>query len=549
MKGSPSKTGYKWWETDDKTKRLYTELLAEKIAKSPKKSTLTRSASSCSDLRSRLEALEGKGTPPTSPVKRASSIRSLTSPEETNTVVQHSPRKYTFETVTMDTLAKYEYIKSPKKKPLGTKEPSSSSSLSSLSLSSSPVPSTSGSDEEYEKKGFAWKTYEVNRSPGTSSREDGSERNEIKPWKFRDNDKNAREQERWSFTSKGKTNEDKAPTTPTRGSLPPKATPKESDKWTPNPMFMLMTSSSKPELKSFGGKTNNEGTGSPTLSTRKERISKVSSKLDEVPEYGSSSSGDNMDDCGDRSSGNRVMERTFAHGREEKSSYSNPRNLTKTTSKATMGVVPKSTQDTNTKAKETTRDFKVSKYHKPTDDQQVNDKTSQQNPTEEELDVNQITKKFQALCEEVEQLEFKMFEFSNDIHKLKLSIGIKDKDGVEKELESPKHHYSYAFTLAAGKDLLSDRVTARALLMRQYSSPTKSPRNIAKLLRDTGLDKEMTEADACKTKALEEELRKINVKDLTDDEIQHILRNAKAKYIENPNYLENTAFGRNSKKG
>lgn len=55
--------------------------------------------------------------------------------------------------------------------------------------------------------------------------------------------------------------------------------------------------------------------------------------------------------------------------------------------------------------------------------------------------------------------------------------------------------------------------------------------------------------DAKKTKVLEEELRKINEKDLTDDEIQDVLRNAKAKYIDRPNYLEDIGFGNSRKKG
>lgn len=475
MTSSPSKSSYKWWETDDKTKRLYTELLAEKIAKSPKKSAskLTRSASSCTDLRSRLEALEGKGNPQGSPVKRASSIRSLTSLDEIGSTPQ-SPRKYTFETVTMDTLEKYEYIKSPKKKSLSSSP--SSTSLSSLS-SSSPAPS-SGSDEEYDKKVSSWRT------SSSSSRE--SDRSDSKPWMFKGNDKNTKEQERWSYLTKGGNNErDKTPTTPTKGGLASKSTSKESDKWKPNPMFMLMTSSSKPEFKSFGGKTY-DATGSPI----RKKIS--ASKLSEVPEYGSLSSSEDSSDSG------RATGRSYTRAREE--TQSKP--TTSYQRNDLIGLKEARKNNDNTAAAKEAMDL-------PNNTKQAT-KNLSSSGDEDELDINQITKKFQALCETVEQLEFKMFEFSNDIQKLKHSIGIKEKDdGNLIEIGSPKHHFRHGFTLAAGKDLLAERATARALLMRQYSSPSKSPRNISKLMKDTGIDKEMAEVDANKTKALEEELRKV----------------------------------------
>lgn len=482
MASSPAKPSYKWWESDDKTKRLYTELLAEKIAKSPKKSgsTLVRSASSCSDLRSRLEALEGKGTPPASPVKRSTSIRSLTSLEETGSI-QQSPRKYTFETVTMDTLAKYEYIKSPKKKPLGSTPSLSSTSLSSLSSSPSPAPS-SGSDEEYDKKIANWKTYE--RSSSSSSKEDDSPRNITKSWSFQGYDKNARDQERWNSLGKGKSNDrDKNPTTPTRGGLPPKSTPQDPDKRKSSPMFMLMTSSSKPELKSFGGKSYDTGTGSPA---RKER---QYSKLTEVPEYGSSSSGESLDDrSSDSSDSGRATERAISRGKGDRA-YRTPK------SERDCLVTVKESDNNNNMSVNDTKAIQNNNSNKAT-----SKAPKPVQSDEEEMDINQISKKFQALCEEVEQLEFKMSEFASDIQKLKRSIGIKDKEGVNTEIGSPKHHFRHAFTLAAGKDLLSERATARALLMRQYSSPTKSPRNISKLLKDTGIDKEMAEVSITKSR-------------------------------------------------
>lgn len=498
MTSSPSKPSYKWWESDDKTKRLYTELLAEKIAKSPKKSasTLMKSASSCSDLRSRLEALEGKGTPPGSPVKRSSSIRSLTSSDKINSA-QQSPKKYTFETVTMDTLAKYEYIKSPKKKALGSMSSPLSSSASTSSLSSlsspSPGPPSSGSDEEYDKKISSWRMYERKSSSSSSSSVSSREDDSIdsKPWMFKGNDKNSKEQERWGYLTKGSNNERcKQPTTPSKGGLSSKSTT-DSDKWKPNSMFMLMTSSSKPELKSFGAKAYDTGTP-----LRKERSV---SKLSEVPEYSSSSSDDSSDS-------GRATTRSFTRAKDEvqnKSSTSYQRNDL-ISFKETRKDNNKNS-NTNNDALDERREFRS--MNTTNEDTKPKASTGDE---DEELDIAQITKKFHALCETVEQLEFKMFEFSNDIQKLKHSMGMKDKDRDNHvEINSPKHHFRHSFTLSAGKDLLSERSTARALLMRQYASPSKSPMNISKLMKDTGIDKEMAEADASKTKVLEDELRKV----------------------------------------
>jgi hypothetical protein len=573
MTSSPSKSGYKWWESDDKTKRLYTELLAEKIAKSPKKtaktSTLTRSLSSCSDLRSRIQALEYKGSPPGSPIKRSPSIRSLTSPEDSDTSQTSSAQKYTFETVTMDTLAKYEYIKSPKKKPFGSKDSSSSSS----SMSSSPSPPTSGSDEEYEKKKSLslQKTYDVKERMlrETTAFHEMSGHNK-KSWAWSTNDNAPSNQDRWSLSSKDMSRVGgggKSPAMPTKNSLSPKASPRfsshDSDAWMrPNPMFMLMTSSQNPELKSFGLSDNTKppGTSSSKTVSTKERFSKSTSKLEEVPEYKSYSSEETSTDD-TRSGGSssfraRTMGRTFKKDSEERPSNDSQNFNFKRASSSDKKIG--SSEDDN---KIWTRALNTS-YEKDNDKPSEESKKNQDkgtvkvNPVDQikgDLDVNQITKRFQSLCEEVEQLEFKMYEFSDDIHKLKIGIGIKNKDDNNKtdsvEPGQFKHQYKHAFTLSAGKDLLSERVTARALLMRQYASPSKSPRSIAKLLQGTGIDKEMAEADACKSKALEEELRKINKKDLTEDEIQEVLRSAKSKYIDSPNYLEDVGFSiRNQRK-
>ncbi|XP_031565144.1 uncharacterized protein LOC116300413 [Actinia tenebrosa] len=564
MTSSPSKSGYKWWEGDDKTKRLYTELLAEKIARSPKKtlktnSTLTRSVSSCSDLRSRIQALEHQGSsPPSSPIKRSASIRSLSSLEESDSSHNGTGKKYTFETVTIDTLAKHEYIKSPKKKPFGSKESSSSSSSSS-----SPSPPTSGSDEEYEKKRFSMrKTYDMKEKvPRATSGFHGDQKNGFQgdekknpwAWSSKESTVTGNNPDRWSlsFSDKGK-----GPATPTKSCFSPKTSPRlssiDSDLWMkPNPMFMLMTSSQKPELKSFGCPDNSKAiaTTSTQSDVTKERFLKSKSKLDEVPEYKSSSSEYDVADgassdggSGDRAKNSSITFKTQGFNSQKYNFQSSSSN----------------DEDSGRNDKETgfMKSVKKREIQAGDDSKKVQEnarvKFNHVDEVEGQIDINQITKKFQALCEEVEQLEFKMFEFSDDIRKLKIGIGLKDDStNSENQVSEIKHHYKHAFTLAAGKDLLSERATARALLMKQYSSPSKSPRSISKLLQDTGIDKEMAEADARRSQVLEEELRKINEKDLTEDEIQEVLRSAKAKYIDRSNYLEDIGFSikKDRKKG
>ncbi|KAL9979319.1 hypothetical protein ACROYT_G016967 [Oculina patagonica] len=117
MAAAPSFPTYKWWETDDKTKRLYTELLAEKLS-SPRKtgaSTLSRKPSNGKDARARLTSSPKRDTITVS-VNSEEQGPSKTTCKQDKGETEDKCGKYTFETITIDTLAKYEYIKSPRKR-------------------------------------------------------------------------------------------------------------------------------------------------------------------------------------------------------------------------------------------------------------------------------------------------------------------------------------------------------------------------------------------------------------------------------------------------
>ena len=119
MAAAPSFPTYKWWETDDKTKRLYTELLAEKLS-SPRKSgatTLSRKPSNGKDARSQLTSSPKHDMPK---VNFSCDERNSRKSKEEKGEGEDKSGKYTFETITIDTLAKYEYIKSPRKRAAST---------------------------------------------------------------------------------------------------------------------------------------------------------------------------------------------------------------------------------------------------------------------------------------------------------------------------------------------------------------------------------------------------------------------------------------------
>ena len=113
---------YKWWETSDKTKRLYTELLAEKLS-SPRNSgsSKTKSFKTGVQNQGREEVMANKDKQD----RKGSSVQQTSTPKDlggsalkkTIEKEESSEKKYTFETITMDTLAKYDYIRSPTKEP------------------------------------------------------------------------------------------------------------------------------------------------------------------------------------------------------------------------------------------------------------------------------------------------------------------------------------------------------------------------------------------------------------------------------------------------
>lgn len=59
-----------------------------------------------------------------------------------------------------------------------------------------------------------------------------------------------------------------------------------------------------------------------------------------------------------------------------------------------------------------------------------------------------------------------------------------------------------------------------------------------------GTSKEEAMAELKKNKALNEIVCKIKEQELSEDDIQEILRCAKDKYIDKPNYLEEIGYGR-----
>ncbi|EDO29613.1 predicted protein [Nematostella vectensis] len=637
MTSSPAKANYKWWETDDKTKRLYTELIAEKLSKSsPKKTkpTLTRSLSDV-NFRARSSHINREKLNPTSDPEIPSSSPNDNhfpgspgeqpfSPRNYQTAAGSgnlgaallSPaKKYTFETITMDTLAKYEYIKSPKKvrsvpcspassrlaSPSSSSSPLASSSSSegeneeeknsalpgsprnyglpkatglskgkwswnvmtptktgqnaSPSSSSSPLPSSSSSSEEETEKRDSFflgspRNYGSPKATGTSKGEwklnskspattenstfhsssssqltsrGGSEEGYAKKdsLSLESTSKYGNGLQRSSSLTKGKWSwnvttpktDQNNNTQPSRNAIqtslrtptkPDNSQEKtkgfDSSSWMkPNPRFMFMASS--PERKTFGDEARascKDPSEEEPMTERKskEKSSAMLRKHEEVPEYKASGES-STDDSG-------TEENTLNVNALEKL-------LTK---KDESGETERSG------SKVQTRD------------------------TSKELDISEINKKFQSLCEEVEQLEFKMYEFSDDIHKLKMSMGMKESseanqveyDRVGLASVEHKQRYKHSFTFAAGKDLLADHQTAHALLMRKHASPCKSPRAV-KILLDAGMEKEITESEKRRDKELEEQMKKINETEMSSEEIQKLLKAARLKY-ENPNFLE-----------
>lgn len=443
MAAGPSFPTYKWWETDDKTKRLYTELLAEKLS-SPRKtgtSTLSRKPSNGKDVKTHL----------TSSPKRDSS-KAITNPEEGGSRRNKSEKgetednygKYTFETITMDTLAKYEYIKSPRKRAATT------------------IPVS-----------FFESTEKADCTDVIVTAKGGYKDNKELTDKF----------------------------------LPPIDESKEGTIAASSNGHYLISqklSSAKNDLQ--GLKAVSEGKGT----IRKEAAVKKASraKLAEIPEYTSSESSESSAD------------ETVLLG---------------------MGSSTKKSQT----------------LPKPKDATDNNHTSTQSDNTDKPLKIEELTTKYQFLSDEVAQLEFKMFEFSDDIKKLKQAMGFKTevkREDSKKETKDTKGKISEGKTNDYGitrqkSFTYADKFNCKAMLMKQQASPSKmlavKPGGLlaAKIsMESTG--KEDAMAELKKNGALSEIINKIKEQEFSEDEIQEILRCAKDKYVDKPNYLQELGYGR-----
>lgn len=422
MAKAPSFPTYKWWETDDKTKRLYTELLAEKLS-SPRKtssSSLSRKPSNGKDIGARFTSSPKHNRDSdahSSKVTESSRAAEVKNKEEEEDE-EKKFGKYTFETITIDTLAKYDYIKSPKKRAAPTVP------ISFFEQTCKPVITTGDNKEDLEK-------------------------------------------------ARGKT---------------------------AKCQFLMhqKVSSAKKEFQQ--SKSNG---GEKESSVKRDKAERAT-KLEEIPEYSTSS------ESNESSTDETVVRvKTIPKNEENKSQTS----------------LTKSKEEQNTK---------------------------QANKDNQPLKIEELSNKFQLLSEEVAQLEFKMFEFSDDIQKLKQNMGFKSVDpkvkneeashDVEKKNEYAMNHQQKSLTFA-------EKFNNKAMLMKQQASPSKMlaakpGKFFAGKLPQKDTTKEEAIAELRKNKTLNEIVSKIKEQELSEDEIQEILRCAKEKYVDRPNYLEEMGFGR-----
>ena len=440
MAASPSFPTYKWWETDDKTKRLYTELLAEKLS-SPRKtrtSALSRKPSNGKDAKTQLTSSPKRDTSKVIANPEEGGSRK-TKPEKGETEDHYG--KYTFETITIDTLAKYEYIKSPRKRGATTIPVSCFESTEKADCTDVDVTAKGG---------------------------------------YKDN----------------KELIDKF--------LPPIDESKEGATATSSNGHYLISqklSSTKNDLQRLKTVPDEKGTN------RKEAAVKKASrtKLAEIPEYTSSESSDSADE------------------------------------KMLLGI------GSSTK--------KCQTLPKPKD--VTDNKRTQSDNTDKPLKIEELTTKYQFLSDEVAQLEFKMFEFSDDIKKLKQAMGFKTevkREDSKKEITDTKGDISGGKTNDYGitrqkSFTYADKFNSKAMLMKQQASPSKmltvKPGGLlaAKISMEcTG--KEDAMAELKKNGALSEIINKIKEQEFSEDEIQEILRCAKDKYVDKPNYLQELGYGR-----
>ena len=446
MAAAPSFPTYKWWETDDKTKRLYTELLAEKLS-SPRKtgtSALSRKPSNGKDVKVRL----------TSSPKRANADEPGPSK---NTCKQDKDEKdegcgkYTFETITIDTLAKYEYIKSPRKRAATTVPVSFFESTEKTDCKDVDMMATGGYKDNKELM------------------------NKLFPSKAPSDVKDESKESKTATTSNG------------------------------HYLISQKFSSAKNELQGLKNEADIKETSKKGAVVKRDKPSHA--KLAEIPEYTSSESSESSAD------------ETVLLGMA---------------SSATKSQTPlKSKESSNNKW----LCNHLAEANKP-------------------LKIEELTTKFQFLSDEVAQLEFKMFEFSDDIKKLKQAMGYKDDktEDCKKEKTESKGQTSGAKTNDYGitrqkSFTYADKFNSKAMLLKQQASPSKmlaaKPGGLlaAKLSTEcTSKEEMMTELK--KNGALNEIISKIKEQEFSEDEIQEILRCAKDKYVDKPNYLQELGYGR-----
>lgn len=441
MAAGPSFPTYKWWETDDKTKRLYTELLAEKLS-SPRKtgtSTLSRKPSNGKDVKTQLTS---------SPKRDTSKV--IANPEEGGSRKSKSDKretednygKYTFETITMDTLAKYEYIKSPRKRAATT------------------IPVS-----------FFESTEKADCTDVHVTAKGGYKDNKERIDKF----------------------------------LPPLNETKEGTTAASSNGHYLISqklSSAKNDLQGLKTMPDEQETNKKVAAVKKASRA----KLAEIPEYTSSESSESSAD-----------------------------------ETALLGI------GSSMKKSQT--------LPKPKDD--TDNKCTQSDNTDKPLKIEELTTKYQFLSDEVAQLEFKMFEFSDDIKKLKQAMGFKTevkREDSKMETTDTKGNKSEVKTNDYGitrqkSFTYADKFNSKAMLMKQQASPSKmlavKPGGLlaAKISMEcTG--KEDAMAELKKNGALSEIINKIKEQEFSEDEIQEILRCAKDKYVDKPNYLQELGYGR-----
>lgn len=450
MAAAPSFPTYKWWETDDKTKRLYTELLAEKLS-SPRKtgtSTLSRKPSNGKDTRARL----------TSSPKRDTTTVNVNSEEpgpSKNTCKQAKGEtedkcgKYTFETITIDTLAKYEYIKSPRKRAATTIPVSFFESTEKADCKDVDMRATGGYKDNKELV------------------------NKLLPGKASPDVKDDSKESTTTALSNG------------------------------HYVISQKLSSAKNEFQGLKNEADVKEPSKKGVALKKEKPSPA--KLAEIPEYTSSESSESSTD------------ETVLLG---------------------MGSTAKKSQ-TSLKSKESS-----------------DNKHTHSAETGKPLKIDDLTTKFQFFSDEVAQLEFKMFEFSDDIKKLKQAMGYKDDktDACKEEKTESKGETSGGKTTDYGitrqkSFTYADKFNSKAMLMKQQASPSKmlaaKPGGLlaAKLSMES-TSKEDAMAELKKNGALNEIVSKIKEQEFSEDEIQEILRCAKDKYVNKPNYLEELGYGR-----